>query len=405
MNLPLIVALALLLAPAILLPGPRIQPIPEAEWTDVHRSLVAIYWQGGPVPNYFRTFLNHPELVKGVMPFEQYILHGTALTPRQLELVILRTAWLCRSEYLWARHATAAKAAGISRHELRRIAGGPDAGWDVFEAALLRAADELHAEANVSDETWHTLTGWLDRRKLMDVVFTATEFTMLADTFNSVGVQVDSSDTERLPKLDYRVPPAKHIAPLQTARIPPIESSALTPQLRAMLDPGGSGRPVAAVYRTYAQDPELYPSRQLLSEYIRAHATLSPRVRELLILRIGVLCRTEYEWGAHAPAGRRAGLSDADIRGIYAGADGTEDPFDRALLRAVDELYRDDVIADATWKTLAARFDARRMLDVLITAAGYRMASMAMNAFGVQLEPGSERFPAAPAAPGTSTSR
>jgi 4-carboxymuconolactone decarboxylase len=397
MKLSIIVTLGLL---AALPASPRIRPVPEAEWTDVHRSLVASHWHDGPVPNYFRTFLAHPDLIKGVMPFEHYILHGTALTSRQLELVILRTAWLCRSDYLWTRHATAAKAAGLTKGELTRIARGPDAGgWDAFEAALLRAADELHVQANVSDSTWRVLAARFDTRKMMDAVFAITEYTMLADTFNSIGVKVDDGFADHLPPIEYRAPPVERIAPLTSARIPPIEPAALTPELRKMLDPNESGRPVAAVYRTYAQDPELYPSRQLLSEYIRAHATLSPRIRELLILRIGVLCRNEYEWAAHAPAGRRAGLSEADIHRIYAGADGTEDPFDGALLKAVDELYRDDVIADATWKALTARFDARQMLDVLITAAGYRMASMAMNAFGVQLEPGGERFPPGAAAP------
>jgi alkylhydroperoxidase family enzyme len=229
----------------------------------------------------------------------------------------------------------------------------------------------------------------------MDAVFAVSEYTMLADTFASIGVPLDAPAGEHLPKVEYRAPAAKHIAPAKSARIPPIAPEALTPALRQMLDPNGSGRPVAAVYRTYAQDAELYPSRQLLSEYIRAKATLSPRVRELLILRIGVLCGTEYEWAAHAPAGRRAGLTEADIRRIYFRPDGQEDAFDGALLRAVDELYQDDAISDATWKTLATRFDDKQMLDLLITTAGYRMASMAMNAFGVQLEPNSERFPTA----------
>ena len=386
------VVIALLLAAQ----SPRVRPLPESEWTEVHRSLVATYWHDGPVANYFRSFLNHPELVKGVMPFEQYILHGTALTPRQLELLILRTAWLSRNDYLWNRHATSGQQAGVTRDELARIARGPDApGWDSFEATLLRAADELHVDANISDETWHALTARFDTRKTMDAVFAVSEYTMLADTFASIGVPLDAPAGEHLPKVEYRAPAAKHIAPAKSARIPPIAPEALTPALRQMLDPNGSGRPVAAVYRTYAQDAELYPSRQLLSEYIRAKATLSPRVRELLILRIGVLCGTEYEWAAHAPAGRRAGLTEADIRRIYFRPDGQEDAFDGALLRAVDELYQDDAISDATWKTLATRFDDKQMLDLLITTAGYRMASMAMNAFGVQLEPNSERFPTA----------
>ena len=392
MKITLGVALALLVATQ----SPRVRPLPESEWTDVHRSLVATYWHDGPVANYFRSFLNHPELVKGVMPFEQYILHGTALTPRQLELLILRTSWLSRNDYLWNRHAASAHDAGLTREDLMRVARGPDAsGWNPADATLLRAADELHVDANISDETWRALTRGLDTRKTMDAVFAVAEYTMLADTFASIGVPPDTPAGEHLPKIEYKAPVAKHIAPMKEARIPPIEPAALTPALRQMLDPNGSGRPIAAVYRTYAQDAELYPSRQLLSEYIRAKATLSPRVRELLILRIGVLCGTEYEWAAHAPAGRRAGLTDADIRRIYFGPDGHGDPFDEALLRAVDELYHDDAIADATWSTLAEKFDAKQMLDVLITTAGYRMASMAMNAFGVQLEPGGERFPAA----------
>ena len=71
-----------------------------------------------------------------------------------------------------------------------------------------------------------------------------------------------------------------------------------------------------------------------------------------------------------------------------------------ALLRASDELYRDDMISDATWSALAARLDTRQLLDVLTTSGGYRMVSMALNTLGVQLEPGAVRFPA-PAAGAT----
>jgi 4-carboxymuconolactone decarboxylase len=63
-------------------------------------------------------------------------------------------------------------------------------------------------------------------------------------------------------------------------------------------------------------------------------------------------------------------------------------------LRAVDELYRDDVISAQTWTALAAGLDSKQLLDVLITTGGYRMVSMALNSLGVQLEPNAVRFPA-----------
>ena len=71
------------------------------------------------------------------------------------------------------------------------------------------------------------------------------------------------------------------------------------------------------------------------------------------------------------------------------------DPVERMLVRAVDELYTDAVVSDSTWRELSSRFEARQMLDILTTVGGYRMVSMALNTFGVQLEPDAERFPAA----------
>jgi 4-carboxymuconolactone decarboxylase len=70
---------------------------------------------------------------------------------------------------------------------------------------------------------------------------------------------------------------------------------------------------------------------------------------------------------------------------------------EQTLLRAVDELYRDGIISDQTWNTLAARFDTTMMMNVIVTAANYRMVSMALNALGVQIDPSEpERFPALP---------
>jgi alkylhydroperoxidase family enzyme len=115
----------------------------------------------------------------------------------------------------------------------------------------------------------------------------------------------------------------------------------------------------------------------------------------MLIMRIGLLCRSEYEWAAHAPAGRRTGMTEEDLQRIVTGPDaGGGAALDVALLRAVDELYRDDVVSDKTWSVLAASLDTKQLLDVLTTAGGYRMVSMALNSFGVQLEPGAVRFPA-----------
>jgi 4-carboxymuconolactone decarboxylase len=395
MKIAAIVAVAILAAvPAT----PRVQPLPETQWTDVHRDLVKTFATDGPVPNDLRTLLVYPELVKDLMPFERYISSESTLSPRHREMLILRTAWLCRSGYEWARHAGIARKAGLSNDDLKRIArGANERGWDPFEKALLQAADELHVSSFVSDPTWAVLAARYNTQQMIDVVFTMAEFTMVSGIVNSLGIQIESGVADRMPTdVPYQVTAVKSDERLigKKARVLPIEPADWTPEVRKWLDPRGSGRSVAAIYRTYAHHLKMDIPRTAVSEHIRGRSTLSPVIRELLIMRIGWLCRSEYEWAAHAPAGRRAGMTEADVQHIMAGPGSGADAATDALLRAVDELYRDDVISDATWNALASRFDTRQMLDVLTTTGGYRMVSTALNTLGVQLEPGAVRFPA-----------
>ena len=76
-------------------------------------------------------------------------LVGEHTATRARKFLILRTAWLCRADYVWAHHAESARKAGMTGEELTRIARGPDAsGWDPFEATLLRAVGWLRCPAD-----------------------------------------------------------------------------------------------------------------------------------------------------------------------------------------------------------------------------------------------------------------
>src|SRR5688572_21201391 len=86
----------------------RIPPVPEGEWTDAQRGIVARFGPGGRANNALRVYLRHPALAENILPFERYISTQSTLSPRHRALLILRTAWLCRSEYVWAQHAALA---------------------------------------------------------------------------------------------------------------------------------------------------------------------------------------------------------------------------------------------------------------------------------------------------------
>ena len=384
---------------------PRLRPVSAAVFTDEQRALTATYSGAFGAGADFRTLLIHPELAKGVLPFANYILSESTLTPRHRDLLVVRTAWLTRSPYLWSKHQRGVFAAPVvtpiagppidpfAREALGKLAGGPSAGFSDFEMTLLRAADELHQYSFITNETWAALSQRYGVHELMDAAFTVAEMTMIAAIVNSVRVDLEPGWTQ-FERTGPRPTGNRQIAmTLPKPRIDPVVLAEAAPNIRTMLDPSGSGRDIAAVYRTFAQHPKLYPPRQILSEYIRTKSTLSPRVREMLILRIGWRCRSAYEWAAHAPAGRRAGLTDDQIRMLARDAYDGWSAADAAIVRAADELFTDDTLSDATWKALDDQFDDRQLLDVLVTTGGYRMVSMVLNTFGVPAEPNSEAFP------------
>src|SRR4029077_9754992 len=126
---------------------PRIAPVADpATLDDETRTLLAQFETGHAV-NIFRTLVHHPKLFKRWSGFAAHVLLKSTLPARDRELLILRTGWLCRSEYEWGQHVVIARGSGISEAEIDNVTIGPEhPDWNRFDAALLRAADELHAD-------------------------------------------------------------------------------------------------------------------------------------------------------------------------------------------------------------------------------------------------------------------
>jgi alkylhydroperoxidase family enzyme len=179
-------------------------------------------------------------------------------------------------------------------------------------------------------------------------------------------------------------------------RVKPREESQCDNETRALLEATRlfPGQPVLNIFATLAHHPKLLKRWLVFGNHVLFKSTIAARERELLILRTGWLCRAEYEWGQHVALGREAGLTNDEIRAIARGPDDpTWSPFDAALLRAADELHRDQCISDATWGALSEHLDAKEMLDLIFTVGQYTLVSMALNSLGVQREPGVAGFP------------
>jgi alkylhydroperoxidase family enzyme len=181
----------------MLLKEPRLKPLPESEWNDEQRNFLEHYRRkSGKIYNIFLTQARHPEMSKKWGVFSDYILNGSTLPPRDRELLILRIGWLCRSEYEFGQHSRIGMKAGLSQEEVERITKGPEApGWSLFDAALIKAADELHSQALISDATWGVLAQTYDEKQMIDVIMTVGQYNLVSMFLNSAGVQLDQKVT------------------------------------------------------------------------------------------------------------------------------------------------------------------------------------------------------------------
>jgi alkylhydroperoxidase family enzyme len=181
---------------------------------------------------------------------------------------------------------------------------------------------------------------------------------------------------------------------LTVPRLAPLSDDALAPEqietLAALAEPWRG----LNLFRTSVRSPGGLASLIPAGDYIRSSSILAAREREIVVLRIGWLCGSGYEWTQHVFIGRQAGLTKDEVVAVKAGADaGSWSPADRALIRACDELHADQFITAATWAALGQHFDEAEIMDVVFIAGHYVTVSMIANAFGVQLDEGQRLDP------------
>jgi alkylhydroperoxidase family enzyme len=172
--------------------------VERSDWTPAQSAYLAPHEQAGRLFNVFKTAAHHPEASGkfDAFAFGHVNSDANTLSPRHRELLILRIGWLCQAEYEWAAHSAVARSIGFTEEELVRITRGPDApGWNPLEASLLRATDELHRDAFITETTWQALSTQYDTQQLMDVVFTVGTYNLVSMLLNSWGVQLDEGFT------------------------------------------------------------------------------------------------------------------------------------------------------------------------------------------------------------------
>jgi alkylhydroperoxidase family enzyme len=123
---------------------------------------------------------------------------------------------------------------------------------------------------------------------------------------------------------------------------------------------------------------------------------LSPRQREIVILRTAAQTGGEFEWTTHSTLyAAKAGFTAAQVRSTFDGAadDGNWDAADSLLIATVDALLATKKLTQGQFDALHAEFDAAQIFEIIQLVAFYHGVSLICGALNIPPEAAMGRFP------------
>ena len=172
------------------------------------------------------------------------------------------------------------------------------------------------------------------------------------------------------------------------ARVPLVEPG--TNPMLASLERkivGVRGR-VSPLYQALLNSLPIAEGWEALLTAVRTETSLRPHLRELVILRVAALNHASFEFDAHVPQARRAGLTQAKIDGVKTtAASPPYDDLERLTLAYTDAMTRDVDVSDSLFERLAGHLDTNTIVELTATIAAYNMVSRFLVALRIGMEP------------------
>jgi alkylhydroperoxidase family enzyme len=145
--------------------------------------------------------------------------------------------------------------------------------------------------------------------------------------------------------------------------------------------------PPLNIFRMMAGGEGLLRAFMRMGNYLLFKSKLEPVLREIAILRVGVLSRAKYEVQQHERIARELGMSERLIKAIHAGPDdGAFSELQRLVMRYTDDIVAHARAGDSTFKPLAERLPLREMQELTIIIGYYMMVSRFLETFDVDIE-------------------
>ena len=168
------------------------------------------------------------------------------------------------------------------------------------------------------------------------------------------------------------------------ARLPYLEADQVAPEYRDMLKRNTN------LHKLLVNSPDMARAFNGVGGYIRFKSKLDPRLRELAILQVGWMEKSEYEFTHHVKIGKEFGVTDEDIQNLFLETEGKPSKLDalaKLVLKGAREMVRDIGMSDATFAEIKQHLSNEHMTDLVLTIAFYCAVVRVLATMKIDNEP------------------
>lgn len=167
------------------------------------------------------------------------------------------------------------------------------------------------------------------------------------------------------------------------ARVPYPDPAELSPETQTFL----AKLPPMNIFRMLAGGEGLLSAFTRFGNHLLYKSSLDPVLREIAIVRVGVLSNAAYEVHQHEAISRQLGMSDELLAAIREGADSPVfDDAQREVMRLTDDIVANVRAGDETFEPLRQRLSVQALQELVITIGFYMAVSRYLETFGVDIE-------------------
>ena len=113
---------------------------------------------------------------------------------------------------------------------------------------------------------------------------------------------------------------------------------------------------------------------------------LDPVLRELVILRVGQLCGSDYEWHQHISVARAIGTEEAKLDALQSGRFEKLQPEELAALRVAEDIQRLGKASPENFVEAQRWFSAEQLVELVMVTGYYIMTAGFLQSFDIEIE-------------------